>query len=387
MLQDANKRTEIELQVLAEIHELGRSRLPLPELLDAILHSMIKSLTADAGAIQLLEADQFVVRSAHGLSHNTERPFVSALDDGIAGKVKQEQKPIVVTDAYRDPTVVNPAIRQAQIKTLLAVPLFSNSTVIGVVQVDFLEDRNFADADIEHFERIAHWAAAAIERNKLDSEIDRSRDALKELTSKLTDRVESERRRLSRELHDQAGQSLTAILIRLDLVSEMITDASIKQQLKQIETLAEDTVEELRRISRDLRPAVLDDLGLEEALEGLASTLSGGALSITLMVEKPFPRLPEAIEIALYRIAQEALNNVIKHAQATVVAVRLHKDKKAVHLEIKDNGIGLASTSSQNSSKGIGLVGMEERARSLQGKFNIDSVPENGTRIRVEIPL
>jgi len=219
-----------------------------------------------------------------------------------------------------------------------------------------------------------------------NAEAEENEYALRELTARLTDRVESERRRLSRELHDQAGQSLTAILIRLDLISDKIADESIRQQLKQIESLAEDTINEIRRVSRDLRPAVLDDLGLEEALEGLASALSGGALSINLIIEKPFPRMPEAIETALYRITQEALNNVIKHAGATVVAVRLQHDTDQVQLEIKDNGSGI-DLEIKDSNDGIGLLGMKERADSLGGKLLIESQPGSGTRVKVEIPL
>jgi len=180
---------------------------------------------------------------------------------------------------------------------------------------------------------------------------------------------------------------LTAILIRLDLVSAKITDEGIRQQLQQIESLAEDTIDELRRISRDLRPAVLDDLGLEEALESLASTLSGGALSINLIIDKPFPRMPEGIETTLYRIAQEALNNVIKHAGATVAAVRVQNDGDLVLLEVKDNGSGIDFGIKHKVDQGIGLLGMKERADSHGGKLYVESHPGSGTRVRVEIPL
>jgi two-component system sensor histidine kinase UhpB len=210
--------------------------------------------------------------------------------------------------------------------------------------------------------------------------------ALKELTTRLTDRVEAERRRISRELHDQAGQSLTAILIRLDLITEQIADPKILQQIEQTEVLAQQTLDELRRLARDLRPAVLDDLGLEEALRILVASFSGGGLSITLGVDKPFPRLPGAIETALYRITQEALNNVVKHAQATVAAIRLHYEPQRVHLEIKDNGKGF-DTAAGDGREGIGLVGMSERTDSLGGRLKVESRPGSGTRVKVEIPL
>ena len=136
-----------------------------------------------------------------------------------------------------------------------------------------------------------------------------------------------------------------------------------------------------------MRPAVLDDLGLVEALGVLSSTLSGGALNITLIMDKPFPRLAENIETALYRIAQEALNNVIKYAQATVVAVRLQLLTGQVQLEIKDNGVGFDPKLRLKSGQGIGLLGMKERVDSLGGRFTLESLPGTGTRIRVEVPL
>ena len=227
-----------DLGILSEIYGLGSGQLPTNELLDMILTVMIDSAGADSGAILFVDRDQFVVRGSNGKSDGESIHQSSVINEAAAGRVLRDKKPLVINSVSDYSLAQDSTAASTRVKTILAAPLISGASILGVAQVDFFDERHLSKPEIERFQMIAEWAASAVERRQLNSEIERSREALKDLAAKQTDRVESERRRLSRELHDQAGQSLTAILIRLDLISEKITDESVKQQLQQIELLA-----------------------------------------------------------------------------------------------------------------------------------------------------
>ncbi len=200
--------------------------------------------------------------------------------------------------------------------------------------------------------------------------------------------LEDEAKRVAHALHDEAGQLLASVHIALDVLAEELPAAAQKQMamLRDLLTQAE---EHLRRFSHELRPTILDNLGLRPALEFLAQGISRRAgLCITVEGETN-GRLPSSIELALYRIVQAALNNVTKHARATGVTVQLQRDALRMQCTVKDDGKGfdLASVLARHKEQGLGLLGIRERVTALGGSLQIDSAPGRGTTIRVEIPL
>jgi signal transduction histidine kinase len=208
---------------------------------------------------------------------------------------------------------------------------------------------------------------------------------------------EEERRRVSRELHDEAGQALTALIIGLErgLASMPEThSADLTVQPRELigglRDLAAQTLDEIRKLALELRPSVLDDVGLVAALrQYVRATQERTGMATQLHVigwDETAERLPPAVETALFRIAQEAVTNAIRHARANSVQVRLRRSPEQVTLEIRDDGVGL-SGAAVATDEHLGLFGMRERARLLGGSLHVATVSPRGTLVQATIPL
>lgn len=213
----------------------------------------------------------------------------------------------------------------------------------------------------------------------------RSQRELKELSERLVDAQEQERRAISRELHDQVGQSLTALLIDLQNLSDTPHPTSVLASgLQRIKLLAEECVSEVRNMALLLRPSMLDDLGLIAALEWQGREVSKRTGLVVDVIDDQFAdNLPEDHRTCVYRVVQEALHNCVKHAHAQRVRVIVQEQDQHLILSIEDDGIGF----DQRRHRGMGFIGMQERVTRLGGNLTVDSLPGRGTRLRVELPL
>jgi two-component system sensor histidine kinase UhpB len=201
--------------------------------------------------------------------------------------------------------------------------------------------------------------------------------------TRVVGRHEDERRRLAAELHDEIGQRLTALLLQLRTV---IDDAppELVPELLAIQALARDNLDEIGRLVRQLRPTVLDDLGLAVALHSLVDVAEQTTeVEFSRGIEPELPALAEAAELAVYRIAQEAITNVMRHADANRVEVAAYGDAGVLVLEVHDDGRGMLYAADQESG---GIRGMRERAVAAGGRLSIDSRPGGGTSISVKVP-
>jgi signal transduction histidine kinase len=199
---------------------------------------------------------------------------------------------------------------------------------------------------------------------------------------------ETERARISRELHDGVSQSLTTLILRLGSVDRMVTEEAAKAELAGARALATQIIGDVRRISRDLRPAVLDELGLGAALEALCNEFSErhGIHAEAYHLDQDCPCRSMTIDLALYRIAQEALQNIARHSQATEVGVVLACRDAVVTVQVEDNGVGFDPRRVDARGGHLGIMGMRERAAMLGGRVAIESRPGRGTTIYAEIP-
>jgi len=210
-----------------------------------------------------------------------------------------------------------------------------------------------------------------------------------DLFRKIVDAQEAERQRIARDLHDETGQSLTAIGMGLRGLSDETNEKKRLNTLGQLQSLTSDSLKELQRIIADLRPAHLDDLGLSATLRWYASRIHElTSLLVRIDIEGDEPVLDDAIKITIFRIMQEALNNIIKHAQATNVNIKLDYRNKEAIIFIRDNGRGfdMESVQSRIGRVSLGLAGMEERAILLGGSLYVRSRPNYGTEIEAVIP-
>lgn len=228
------------------------------------------------------------------------------------------------------------------------------------------------------------------DRKQAEQELLESRSQLRELSAYLQSVREEERTRIARELHDELGQSLTAIRIGLGVLETQYglpgpQGAEWAKNLQQLKHIADSTVESVQRIAADLRPLILDELGLASALDWLLESFAERSnISFELIVPPELPLFNREISTAIFRILQEALTNVIRHSRATSVIVELKENGSDVVLRIADNGCGIDLAASRHS---LGLLGMHERAFMLGGTLKITSQPDSGTRIDVRIPL
>jgi len=207
-----------------------------------------------------------------------------------------------------------------------------------------------------------------------------------ETLRRLNESLESETRRIARALHDESGQLLAAVHIQLLQLSRHLPPSD-QASLREIESLLEQIEQQLRNFSHELRPTVLDDYGLLPALQSLAERFSkrfGMPVSID---SKPIPRFAKAVEAALYRVAQEALNNVARHAKASRVHIRLWLTPGELHCVIRDDGVGFDPATLPKSRNALGLIGIRERLNVLGGSLEIQSAPQQGTELKIVVPL
>lgn len=232
------------------------------------------------------------------------------------------------------------------------------------------------------------------EKERLLAAVRQQRTQLRQLTHKLTEVQESERRKLARELHDEMGQALTAIRMNLAVIERTLSAEvapMISERLSEASQLTEHTLEQIRELSLDLRPPMLDDLGLIPTLRWyIKRYASRTTIQTELNIWGVERRLPALVETALFRVLQEALTNVARHAQASVIWLNLRYAADRVVAEVTDNGCGFDVESVQmqaTSVRGMGLLGMSERLNLLGGSFQIESQVGKGTQLAFEIPL
>ncbi len=228
-------------------------------------------------------------------------------------------------------------------------------------------------------------------RKKAEDELKKSYENIRALSTRITLLQETERRRLSRELHDQVGQNLTALSVNLDFLIEHLsnkTNTSIISRLKDSKALVKEIMKPIRNIMSDLRPRILDDYGLVAAIHWYSDEFSSRTkIPVGFKGKEPDPRLPAEVETNLFRIVQEALTNIAKHARATEVTIKLEEKDNKVNLSITDNGIGFdpLSINKITEQKGLGLIGMRERAEASGGILSIRSSPGCGTTVLIEV--
>jgi signal transduction histidine kinase len=300
--------------------------------------------------------------------------------------------------------VTSPTLRNTQIAPLVLVPVllitlaalwFEARQVVQPLQKLESKAARLAWGDFEAIEQpvggIAEIRHLHAELVHMAHKVQAAQKSLHSYIGAITAGQEEERRRLARDLHDDTIQALIALKQRAQLAHLTVRDGPEAKSLEELETLTEQAIENLRRLIRALRPIYLEDLGLVAALEMLAHEIGqANNLAVDFKLTGTERRLKPAVELALYRLAQEALSNVVHHAQASLVALNINYSNQSVCLEVSDNGVGFAVPKSpaEFASNGhYGLLGMQERAELIGATLNIHSGPERGTKMTVDMLL
>jgi signal transduction histidine kinase len=382
----------------------------------ALLRELIQAASSGPGVEPLAAAAARMITAATG----TDVCFVHVLDDtdrsltltgatppfdtevgkirlplgsGVSGWVASHREPVVISDNKEaDPRYVPiESLRGRDFTSMVSVPMETDpGGLVGVLNVHTVARRDFTSSDIELLRVIGQLIAGAMHQARLHRQLVARERAHELFVEQVIEAQEIERRRLAGDIHDGISQRLVTLSYRLDAAARLVAadpdEASV--QLEAARELAGLTLQETRVAISGLRPPVLDDLGLAGGLASLARSIPQPRIELDL----DETRLPEHIELALYRIAQEGLQNVVKHAEATIVRLRfaITADPDTARLEIVDDGVGFDTFEHPvggDEMGGYGVLSMAERAELVGGRLNIRSRPGAGTAVTATIPI
>jgi len=319
------------------------------------------------------------------------------LGSGVSGWVASHREPVVIAhDKEADPRYVPiAALRGEDFTSMASVPMETEpGGLVGVLNVHTISRRDFTARDIELLLVIGRLIAGALHQARMHRQLSARERAHENFAEQVIAAQESERRRLAGDIHDGISQRLVGLTYRLDAAARAVDageQASAAEQLEKARDLVDLTLGEARSAISGLRPPVLDDLGLAGGLASLAASTPEVDLELALDDR----RLPEHIEVALYRIAQEGVQNVVKHSRALVASVSFAVRDRVARLEIADNGVGFDTTRGVGAlggglelpSSGYGMLSMAERADLVGGTLEVRSRPGAGTTVTVTVPL
>ena len=291
------------------------------------------------------------------------------------------------------------------VRTVVTAAMLRDEELIGVVALGVNgRIREFTKDELTLLQAISDQAAQALANAKLLKAANEQHEQLRALSTRLVETQETERRAIARELHDDVGQTLTGLMMQLGMVKSMLPKSakSMHNTLEKSEALIQEILEHTRSIITDLRPQVLDDLGLVPALQRLGDDFQvNTAVKVEMNLARLPIRLPTQLEVTLFRIVQEALTNVRKHARANRVSIALSKEDELVVLSVQDDGLGFEKKITRSRANGdmviqggwmitaghFGLIGIQERVTQLGGRLQISGASGHGTILRVELPL
>jgi len=371
-------REDARLAILAEVSRQITSILDIDELLIQVVRLIQQTFNYYHVGIGLVEADEIVYRVGAGALCD-DRGFrftpgrLKIGVEGITGWVAKTGLPALVPDVSVDPRYV--WMQSSGTRSELTVPIVIREQVIGVLDVQSDHVDSFSEMDLELMQALANQAGVAIQNARL---YERARQVA----------VMEERQRLARELHDSVTQSLYGVSLYAEAAAGQFAQGNMDRVLEyinDIRTTAQDSLADMRLLIHQLRPPALEKEGLVAMLQARLYAVENRAGIKTVLQSDLTTRLPMAVEEDLYRIATEALNNVLKHARAGNVSVRLRQEGEIICLEVADDGVGFAPENVAGG--GLGLATMKERAQSHGWKLAVESILGAGTRVSTRLEV
>jgi len=378
-LYEAATRWLKQLESLNEIANALVSEVDLTRTLDLVAARLRELVQARIVLIALPAQDgDLVVRATDGEGAQEFVGMLLGREDSKAGRVLGRRRSERVDSMLEDVEVDHEVSRLLEARTGLYVPMILRDRSIGIIAAHDKDaaDARFTDEDVRLAEAFAARAAVGVDLSERVA-----RDALRRVVSA----QELERRRLARELHDETGQALTSILLGLKSLEDAKNDDELAASTSRVRELVVATLQDVRRLAVELRPKALDDFGLVPALERLVETFrEQTGIQVDLEPRLGDERLPSDVETTLYRITQEALTNVVKHADAKRVSIVLTRRNGSVSAVIEDDGRGFSE--GQGADNRLGLLGMRERVALVDGRLTVESSPGAGTTLSIEVP-
>jgi signal transduction histidine kinase len=377
----------LESASLLKVLDVELADQPLENMLQEVLEITTSAYGSNVGAILLRdpEAELLKVEAAVGLGEGLRGEFSVGLGKGFAGYIFETGEPDMIIDANKDPRVIHPKLREAA-KALWGMPLRYDNKTIGVLLIGFDRPYEWLPTEKELLKAIADRSALAIHRSRITAALREREARIAELSAHLLRVQEDERKRISRELHDETGQGLMVIRLYLGMLKNSLTSKSSKAKVDETLEVVDRTVEGIRRIIGKLSPLVLQELGLFAALRKEAQHLEQKHnVNTRVAISDEVGRLSAETETAIYRIVQEALHNIAKHAHAQNAAVSMDRIDGKIKLSVEDDGVGIFPKADYRGNS-FGLAGIKERVGMLGGEVRVVSLKGKGTRIEISVP-
>jgi signal transduction histidine kinase len=378
-----------------DVLERIASGAPLADSLAALVLAVERRLPPVIGSVLLVDADGVHVR--HGVAPNLPEAYWHAFDGvaigpavGSCGMAAFHKRTVIVTDIATDPLWegFRDLALSHGLRACWSVPILTTDRrVLGTFGFYYRAPRSPAASDLEITARAARLAGIAIERSQLEQQ-------LRDLSAHIESALEEERTGIAREIHDELGQSLTALKMdiawidrRASSPSGELDRAELHEKLATMSALTDEVIQQVRRISAELRPGVLDDLGLVAAIEWQAQEFEERTgTACVVRSNRSDANVDRSLATAVFRIFQEALTNITRHAAAKRVEVAIAIDDAALSLDVRDDGAGITVEAAQ-SRKSLGLLGMRERAHRFGGSLVVEAAAPQGTRVALRVPL
>jgi signal transduction histidine kinase len=388
-----------EAQLLFRVIDTISAGLDLDRMLQGVATLVTETTATDVCFVHLLDEKGRVLRL-----HGATPPFDGlagqielAVGEGVSGWVAEHGEPVVILDdKAADPRYrYIPALRGEEFTSMVSVPIVTPlGHLVGVLNVHTRARREFTGGDVELLRTVAGLVAGAIENARLHRRLAEREEALEDFAERIVEWQERESRRLAGEIHDGISQRIVSLFFHLSAAADAIAadPALAAEQVARAQELAAAALDETRLAIAGLRPPVLDDLGLAASLDSLGHSFPG----LDVRVDAADLRMAGHVETAVYRTAQESLQNVAKHAGAQSAWIRLSRHAGRVVLEVSDDGTGFDPEAQRAASEpgsglppptGLGLSGMRERAELLGGTLELISAPGRGTTVRLAVPF
>lgn len=375
-----------ESAALLSVLDAELSAPDLSALLQKVLEITIATFGAANGVVLLRELDSDLLRASTSVGlEEVSDELTIPVGYGFSGRVAQTGEPDLVLDAAHDDRVQSPALRRSA-GSIWAVPIKTPETAIGVLMIGFSKPYEWLPTERELLRAIADRSALAIDRARINDALREREARIAELSAHLLRVQEQERRRISRELHDETGQELMVIRLYLGMLESTVKARNPRVKIRETLDVVDRTIDGIRRIIARLSPLLLQELGLIAAIRKEAKDLARNTgVKARVTVSDAIGRMAPETEAAIYRVVQEALHNVAKHAQAHNVSIQMERGNGELRLLVEDDGIGIQGKYSSRG-RSFGLAGIKERIGMLGGRVQISSVRGKGTRIEVTVP-
>lgn len=383
------RRRNRELSALNAVASAVSEMRSPPQMLERALEQVLQALDLTVGWVVTIEENG----NAHVATwRGFDTPPASGFPHCLCSAVASDHHPIIVTGDDTRCTARQALMHKGRPLCHATVAIQARSRVLGLLSVAAETPHVFTEPEIALLAAVGQQIGVALENAHLWETLRQREQRRSELLAQVIRAQEEERRRIARELHDGIGQSINALVFGLNASAAVAHDPNqAARLLARLTMSASDIVKELQDVIYDLRPSLLDDLGLVMALRWCAQErLSAQGVDVVLDTPEDALRLPEEVETALFRISQESIANICRHAHATQAWIGLKVGTDEVCMTIRDNGVGFdldAFNTSEREQRPWGLLGMQERAALLRGRLYLDSEPGEGTTVRVCLPF